>query len=688
MAANEHLIQRQIFDLQIPSRERAHGLQQEVRAVFDDDLLPLINQLFDEISGPGEILRINRLELNLGHIDPLRLREQLVTQLKTVLTEKLQEARAKALGRPGSLLSGTEEAVLIHSNEYEMEAVLQSASASVPSLLEAFFTTGDLPWWMPDETAPPDIAALTTQLLDEAPGQLVQLLMQVLKHPQAALRMVHQLPAPLLKRIALVLWPQSNVITFSHEEVQAAIRYFVQLRVLNSEFAEAPSGTPAPVYLMAIAAAARMVNLPQAIQAPATNSGSAITGWLLLAAATTANTSAENILKLAEITLISPDAAAQLNQPMPQGMAAIVAKRVEEKQHSLPNLYITRLLEIIIPNLKTNSGLNDTIAFISRLTTHTASVSGINKLTAKLVSEEPLIRQSQILKAVNEEEPALILHIAAALEAEKTTRARAALKEIASILLPFKKAVKEETPKSSKRKNTSVSEEKKKQKSSPKIAETEEEEIIAARKQQEAEAGEELQETFEQLLEAFADTDESDDNESEGIPYRGKRHRLSRWGGLVLLGPYLPALFQEAGLLNEKGLFKNNQAAYRAVFILHYVCTGTTKAPEYALSLHKLLCGLAFNKSIPKTIRLTKKEKQEADDLLDAMAEQWTSLRSPVGEAIRQNFLKRTAIIEKKDGAWLVRIQRNSFDILLDSLPWSISVIRLPWTSHLIQTEW
>ncbi|MGL5890945.1 MAG: contractile injection system tape measure protein, partial [Bacteroidia bacterium] len=191
MKNSEHLIRKQVFDLQLPARDGAYSLQQEIRAVYDEELLPLIDQLFGEISGPGEVLRINRLELNLGVISPLRLREQLAAQLKTVLTEKLLEARSKAVMRPGSLLSGTEESVIIQGGDLEMEAVLQTAAASVPSLLEVFFTTGNLPWWIPDETQQPDIAALTEQFLEEEPEQFVQFIMTVLKHRAAAERMVH-----------------------------------------------------------------------------------------------------------------------------------------------------------------------------------------------------------------------------------------------------------------------------------------------------------------------------------------------------------------------------------------------------------------------------------------------------------------------------------------------------------------
>lgn len=688
MAAHDHIIHKQIFDLQIPSRDSAFGLQQEVRAVFDDDLLPLINRLFDEISGPGEILRINRLELNLGHIDPLRLREQLVTQLKVVLSEKLQEARAKAKSRPGSLLSGIEEAVIIEHDVYQMDAVLQSSAASIPSLLEAFFINGDLPWWAPDESQQPDISELTTQLLDQAPEQFEQVFMQVLKHPQAAIRMVNQLSATLLKRIAKILWPQSARIAFNHREAEAVMQYLLALGVLNAELVQAPANTPSPVYLMAVAAAARIVSLPTTLTHSAQTETGSLAAWLVVAAATASDTEPEIILRVAEITLLSTEAAQRANQPMPETIAAIIVKRIIDKQHNLPASVYTQLLEVSISTAAKQHSSEQTARLVSKFAAIATETTVLQKRITKLFAGEPFLTQKNFIAALADEKPELALQIVQALEAENSTTTKTLLQEITASLSPSrKKPESEKLEKISSRKTQSADEtfavKKAKKKSEEEI--TDPEEIQTEETQ--ATLIEELNNTFEQLLEVFTDT-ETEEEESEGIPYHNKRHRLSRWGGLVILGPYLPALFQETGLLNDKGLFKNKEAAFRGIFLLHYICTGTTKAPEYALTLHKLLCGLPFNKSVPKTIRLTKKEKQEADDLLEAMAEQWTSLRSPVGDAIRQNFMKRTAIIEKKDGAWLVRIQRTSLDILLDSLPWSISVIRLPWTQHLIQTEW
>ncbi|MEO1401775.1 MAG: contractile injection system tape measure protein [Cyanobacteria bacterium J06635_1] len=37
---------------------------------------------------------------------------------------------------------------------------------------------------------------------------------------------------------------------------------------------------------------------------------------------------------------------------------------------------------------------------------------------------------------------------------------------------------------------------------------------------------------------------------------------------------------------------------------------------------------------------------------------------------------------------WLLQIERETYDILLDQLPWSIRVVKLPWMPKLLYVEW
>ncbi|MGL5892535.1 MAG: contractile injection system tape measure protein, partial [Bacteroidia bacterium] len=462
----------------------------------------------------------------------------------------------------------------------------------------------------------------------------------------------------------------------------------------------APAGAPAPLELIAAAAAARIVSLPAA-HFPQLPEKAETTAWLLLAAATAYNTQPDAVLKLAETALVQQQTAQRSSSAIPESIVQIILARLQNNMHSLPASPLAKLLQLIAKFQSIAITQAEAELLIARMPLIAATAASENIIIHKLFTETAPLKRKEVQQLIADADAELAFVLIQLEEEALLKDEEAESSETKPVRRKSKLRTKAETEKAKRKAEAEHKTEKLKRNSAKQTVQEAEE---SAAKEQKAEAEtkaavsvkNKLQEPelieipdkteAEQLLEIFSDDTEEDEYDDDSST--GKRHRLTRWGGLVLLGPYLPALFGEAGYLNEENTFKNKEAAFRAVFMLHYICTGKTKAPEYALPLHKLLCGLPFNKSIPKSIRLTKKEKQEADDLLDAMAEQWSSLRSPYGDAIRQNFMQRTGIIERKDNSWLVRIQRTSLDILMDSLPWSISVIRLPWTQHLIQTEW
>jgi hypothetical protein len=45
-------------------------------------------------------------------------------------------------------------------------------------------------------------------------------------------------------------------------------------------------------------------------------------------------------------------------------------------------------------------------------------------------------------------------------------------------------------------------------------------------------------------------------------------------------------------------------------------------------------------------------------------------------------------MLTEKNGESLIRVEKNSIDILLDYLPWSLSMIMLPWRNELLRVDW
>jgi hypothetical protein len=155
--------------------------------------------------------------------------------------------------------------------------------------------------------------------------------------------------------------------------------------------------------------------------------------------------------------------------------------------------------------------------------------------------------------------------------------------------------------------------------------------------------------------------------------------------GLVLLHPFLPAFFEELKVVKKGRILKPQ----RAVHLLQYLATGQAATPEFGLPLNKLLCGLPLAEPLEAGIRLTKKEKTEAKKLLEAVIRHWSILKNTSPEGLQGTYLCREGKLSKKDsGDWLLQVEQKGFDVLLADLPWSFSMIKLPWMEEVLWVEW
>jgi hypothetical protein len=155
--------------------------------------------------------------------------------------------------------------------------------------------------------------------------------------------------------------------------------------------------------------------------------------------------------------------------------------------------------------------------------------------------------------------------------------------------------------------------------------------------------------------------------------------------GLVLLHPFLPQFLTALGVVSEERMVQPE----RALCLLHFLATGQAQAPEHELVLPKLLCGLPLEDPVASDLPLSELELEEASALLEAVVRHWSALGNTSADGLRGTFLLRPGKLSlRDDGDWFLQVETRGFDILLDQLPWSISLIRLPWMSRTLAVEW
>ena len=155
--------------------------------------------------------------------------------------------------------------------------------------------------------------------------------------------------------------------------------------------------------------------------------------------------------------------------------------------------------------------------------------------------------------------------------------------------------------------------------------------------------------------------------------------------GLILLHPYLKDFFKHCNVLDDKNQITDTTLA---VHSLHYLATKKEGQFENNMVFEKVLCGVPIEQSIQRTIKLSDELKENAEELLQAVLDNWGALNNASPNLLRGEFLQRFGKISFKETNPKITVERKVHDILLNKLPWNIGISRLPWLDHLLFTDW
>lgn len=172
--------------------------------------------------------------------------------------------------------------------------------------------------------------------------------------------------------------------------------------------------------------------------------------------------------------------------------------------------------------------------------------------------------------------------------------------------------------------------------------------------------------------------------------YRDLKHIPISNAGLVILFPFLPMLFMRLNMLSQdRRDFNSNESKVRAIFILqHLMASEDREYDEKDLFLNRLLINYPFNEPLPKRMELNQDELNTIDSLLEAAKTNWEKMRNTSMRGFQEVFLRRAGFIEKTEREWVLTVEERAFDILLDSIPWSYKLVRLPWMENILKVNW
>lgn len=176
-----------------------------------------------------------------------------------------------------------------------------------------------------------------------------------------------------------------------------------------------------------------------------------------------------------------------------------------------------------------------------------------------------------------------------------------------------------------------------------------------------------------------------DINQLPKTPIPAANGFIAENAGLVLLHPFLKHLFLKLDLLDNNNQLKD---PVLAVHILHFAATGIECDYEYSMTFEKYLCNVPLDVAIPKEIQLSDETKQQVDTMLGATLDYWKALKSKSIALLRHEFLQRPGKLIIDEQSPRIVFERKAFDLMLDKLPWNISIVKLAWLDSMIFVEW
>ncbi len=157
--------------------------------------------------------------------------------------------------------------------------------------------------------------------------------------------------------------------------------------------------------------------------------------------------------------------------------------------------------------------------------------------------------------------------------------------------------------------------------------------------------------------------------------------------GLVLANNFIKILFESSGITADNK-FLNATVQGDAVHYLQYLVTGLSNPDETFLPLYNLLCGLPPQQPVPAGIEIPESHIELIEELIKAIIGYWPSIGKTSVDGFRTSFLARDGILSEQDDKWELTVERKTHDVLLNTFPFSFSLINYPWMNKPLYVNW
>ena len=122
--------------------------------------------------------------------------------------------------------------------------------------------------------------------------------------------------------------------------------------------------------------------------------------------------------------------------------------------------------------------------------------------------------------------------------------------------------------------------------------------------------------------------------------------------------------------------------------LLHYIATGKTNAPEYEMVFEKFLCNIPMHQSINRHIKLSRKHKAHAKNVIESVQHNWNPMKKSSVALLQNEFFQRSGKLAVSDHDYMLTVEQKTQDILLEKLNWGLGLVKLPWKDKFLFVKW
>jgi hypothetical protein len=683
----KHIIKKQILDLALDSQVGSFTFQSEVGSIYKKEIVPLIDQYCSAIDTGDRVIRIDKLDVDLGQIDKQDFGRQFKQKFAQLLPQKLTEALQMSSNRD------------FFADETTFQ-YFNTATDRDFAVLEFFLYEGCLPWWVSGD-ASYEMPVLLQQNIATRPDKVKRLIAGTVDNAVGMKRLIYHANDEILGQIITLFQPEHGQAI--HRLAQALLAGLIDCPLLKSSgAAKLRSEVWKTLLLQSVTSEGQGFNRQLAVETTVKRIAkiSGVDECTLSNQLVTENGDHLNALSAQTAKQPPPkrpihfkggnfteeywrqlEKVAQLFEAFPIVLAEKVLpqqiadfeKRCVQLQlitDAVVNQKMVRADQKIIPKIS-----KALAALIKQLNKRKAADSSIAtvKYTRQLKTLEKLLVQL----AAGETFPEAANNLAQLLQTVQKTA-----KLLNGLLNTNRKNGVSSPP---------LDEELAKKNDRFLVLFDKLRDDLAVVAEQNS--GAKQSELLQNISSLIATIEQLNAKPVAPLgrryfdPFSASEELYVSNAGLVLLWPYLSRFFSIVGLVGANR-FIDGAAAERAVLLLHYLVTGTEKVQEYELVLNKIICGIDANTPVKPHLEITEAEKVECESLLQAAILNWPAIKNVSVPGLRSLFLHREGLIFTRDGQRVLRVAGTAYDILVQQIPWGIGTVKLPWMRQLLLVEW